>query len=173
MPTGQPSVTDAAGQRSFACSPAGVEAFIVDRQERLLLVSCPDKRRAPGKWEVLNGALEAEETLLQGVLREVREEGGPELRVRPLGVIHAYTFRYDRQVPYMAGICFLLAYEGGEVVPGDDVAGCEVRWASLSEIERGAVDVLIPTGYPWLPRHAIETYRALVDRAPVELQLEL
>ena len=73
----------------------------------------------------------------------------------------------------MACICFLLAYEGGEVVPGDDVAGCEVRWASLPEIESGTVEVLIPTGYPWLPRHAIETYRALVDRAPDGLQLEL
>ena len=70
MPTGQPSVTDAAGQRSFACSPAAVAAFIVDESERLLLVSCPEKRGAPDRWEVLNGALEAGETLLEGVLRD-------------------------------------------------------------------------------------------------------
>jgi 8-oxo-dGTP pyrophosphatase MutT (NUDIX family) len=169
----QPIVADAVGQRQFACAPCAVAAFIVDERERLLLLSCPDKRGAPGKWEVVNGALEAGETLLQGVLREVREEAGPQIRVRPLGVIHAYTFRYDESIQHMNAVCFLLAYEGGEVVPGDDMAGSEVRWTSLDELESGVVEILIPSFYPWLPRHAIEMYRLLKDRPPAELQAAL
>ncbi len=169
----QPIVVDSAGRRRFACSPCAVGAFIVDERERLLLLSCPDKRRSPGKWEIVSGALEAGETLLEGVLREVREEAGPQIRVRPLGVIHAYTFHYDESVRYMLHVCFLLAYEGGEVVPGDDVAGSEARWVSLDELESGSVEILIPSWYPWLPRHAIEMYRQLKDRSAAELQAGL
>ena len=54
MATKQPIVSDAAGRRRFACSPAAVAAFIVDESERLLLLSCPEKRCAPGKWEIVN-----------------------------------------------------------------------------------------------------------------------
>jgi 8-oxo-dGTP pyrophosphatase MutT (NUDIX family) len=173
MPGAQPIVTDAAGQRRFACSPGAVVAFIVDDQERLLVLSCPDKRRAPGCWEVVSGALEAGETLLGGLLREIREEVGEHIRVRPLSVIHAYTFRYDQHVPYMLGICFLLAHEGGEASPGDDLTGSEVRWVTVDALESGEVELLIPGGYPWLPRHAIETYRQLRHRPAVELQASL
>ena len=169
----QPIVVDAAGRRRFACSPCAVAAFIVDERERLLLLSCPEKRRSPGKWEIVNGALEAAETLLEGVLREVREEAGPEIRVRPLGVIHAYTFRYDESIQHMNNVCFLLAHEGGEVVPGDDMAGSEVRWVGLDELESGAIEILIPSFYPWLPLHAIEMYRLLKDRSPAALQAAL
>lgn len=171
MPDAQPTISDAAGRRTFACSPAAVAAFIVDQDERLLLFSCPAKRRKPGRWEVINGALEADETLLEGVLREVREEAGERIGVRPLGVIHAYSFRYDEHVRHMLSVCFLLAYEEGEVVPGDDLAGCAFRWVGLDEAESGAVEILIPGEYPWLPRHAVETYRRLKDRASRELQV--
>jgi 8-oxo-dGTP pyrophosphatase MutT (NUDIX family) len=172
MPHNQPFVTDAAGSRSFACSPVAVVAFIVDGRERLLLLSSPRKRGAPGKWEVINGGLEAEETLLDGVLREVHEEAGQDIRVRPLGVIHAQTFRYDESIPYMISVCFLLAYDGGEVVPGDDMVGSEVRWASLDELENGTVDLLLPRD-SWLPRRAIDAYRWLRGRPAVELQSPL
>ena len=71
------------------------------------------------------------------------------------------------------GVCFLLAYEGGEVVPGDDMAGSEARKVSLDELESGGVEILIPSTYSWLPRHAIDMYRQLKDRSAVELQAGL
>ena len=58
--------------------------------------------------------------MLAGVLREVREEAGPHLQVRPLGVVHAQTFHFDHHVPYMIGLYYLLAYAGGAVQSGDD-----------------------------------------------------
>ena len=48
---------------------------------------------------------------------------GPGVRVRPLGAVHAQSFHYDANVRYMIGLDYLLAYEGGQVEPGDDMLG--------------------------------------------------
>jgi hypothetical protein len=68
VPAPQPVVANVRGRR-FACSPAAVVALIVDDRERLLLLAPP---RYGGAWGVVNGGLEAGETLLEGALREVR-----------------------------------------------------------------------------------------------------
>ena len=126
--------------------------------------------KRPGKWEVVNGALDGGETILEGVLREVREEAGPAIRVRPLGTLHAYTFRYDDDVQYMISIAYLLAYEGGEVLAGDDMAGSEIQWMSLAELESGEVDIIVPQAQPWLFRRAVDLYRLWKGAADVMLQ---
>ena len=59
--------------------------------------------------------------LLEAALREVREEAGHHVRVRPLGVVHASTFEYDARVRRMISVVFLMAHEGGAAVPGDDM----------------------------------------------------
>jgi ADP-ribose pyrophosphatase YjhB (NUDIX family) len=164
MPNLQPRITAANGRRQFACSAAGVLAFIVDDQERILLLSHP--RRA-GMWEVVNGALEAEETVLVGVLREVREEVGPTARVRPLGTVHTWTFRYDDTVQYMISIGYLLAYEGGAIEPGDDMLGSQYRWWRLEEVAAAHVQLIVPRDQKWLLGRAIELYRLWKDQQAV------
>lgn len=164
MPNQQPVITSTKG-RTFAGSAVCVGAFIMDDQERLLMLSAPDQDR----WEVVNGALEREETLLDGTLREIHEEAGP-IQVRPLGVFHAYTFPYDENVQYLLCVCMLFMYEGGEVVPGDDMIDSEVRWFSLNELENGEGYHFIPDRMPWLFRRAVDQYRLLRDRPPVILQ---
>jgi len=130
MPTPQPFMIAAQGRR-FACSAVAVQAIIVNEDERTLLLSSPTRNR-PGEWQVISGSLEAAETVLEGVLREVREEAGPQLQVRPLGMVHAHSFHFDPQVQYMIGIHYLLAYEGGEVQPGDDdMHDAHYRWWSI------------------------------------------
>ena len=121
MPTQQPIITTPSG-RPFACFPAVVLVFIVD-DRKLLLLSDPE---TPGQWQVVKGALEAGETVLDGALREVREEAGPKVRVRPLGTVHALTLQ-SAGIPYIV-IYYLMAYEGGPIEPGDDMLGCQVRW---------------------------------------------
>jgi 8-oxo-dGTP pyrophosphatase MutT (NUDIX family) len=165
MPNHQPFITDASGKRHFAASAAGVLAFIVAPDERLLLLTNPKR---PGKWEVVNGALDAEETILAAILREVKEEAGDHIRVRPLGTLHAYTYRYDDNVQFMLSIAYLLAYEGGGIIPGDDMASSQARWFTVDEL--GAVDIVVPSTQPWLFSRAVELYRLLKDQPPVELQ---
>jgi len=59
-------------------------------------------------------------------------------------------------------VTYVLACEGGEVVPADDMAGASVRWASLDEIDRGEIDLAVPV-QPWLRRRALEVYRLWRD----------
>jgi ADP-ribose pyrophosphatase YjhB (NUDIX family) len=106
---------------------------------------------------------------LEGALREVREEVGPDVQVRPLGTVHAYTFHYDDNVKFMASICYLMAYEGGQVQPGDDMQGSRYRWWSLEELGDDNVTIVVPTDRKWLFRRAIELYR-LWNESQIDLR---
>ena len=112
----------------------------------MLLLRSPRRTRG---WEIVNGGLEAEETLLEGVAREVAEEAGPAVRIDVLGTAHAMTWRYDDRVPHMISTFFVARYLGGEVVPGDDMAGSEVRWATLEEVR-----AMEAAGEPTVPGEA-------------------
>jgi ADP-ribose pyrophosphatase YjhB (NUDIX family) len=83
---------------------------VVNRGEKILLLYHAQRQSA---WEVINGALEREKTVLAGALRETSEQLGLNVHVRPLGTVHAYAFSYDQKVQYMISICYLFAYEGG------------------------------------------------------------
>ena len=156
MPNEQPIITEFGGRRKFACSAAAVSVFIVNEEEKILLLSHPKRE---GLWEIVSGALEAEETILQGCLRETREEIGSDLQVRPLGIVHAYTFSYDQKLQYMISVSYLLAFEGGRVQPGDDMAGSRFKWCSLEELEEEEVRIIVPNDRNWLMRRAVELYR--------------
>ncbi|MCA9967678.1 MAG: NUDIX hydrolase [Anaerolineales bacterium] len=158
-----------ANKRPFATSPVAVQAIIVNDQEQILLLSSPHRNR-PDEWQTVSGALETEETILDAVLREVREEAGAAVRVRPLGVVHARTFHYDAHVRYAIGIYYLLAYEGGTVEPGDDMRDSQARWWSLAELAQADITLHISINPPWLFTRAIELYRLWRDQDPVLLQ---
>jgi ADP-ribose pyrophosphatase YjhB (NUDIX family) len=171
MPTPQPFLTNAQGTRRFACSAVAVQAIIVNADERLLLLSSPTRNR-PGEWQIISGALEAAETVLAGVLREVREEAGPQVQVRPLGVVHTHTFHFDAQVPYMIGVYYLLAYAGGEVQPGDDMRDAHYRWWSLEELTTTHIRFHAST-HLWMLQRAVALYRLWKDQPVVPLQPDL
>lgn len=157
----------AASGREFEAHAAGLIALIIDPQERFLLLSHP---RCPGKWEPVNGAYDANETVLDGLLREIREEAGAQIRVRPLTAVHSYSFRYDDQVPQMISLIFLFEYAGGEVIAADDMQGSEVRWLTIDEITSGAYEVIIPSQQLWVYERALKLYRLLKDEPAVILQ---
>lgn len=135
----QPELVAKNGRR-FAGYAVAVLVFIVDPATRkFLLLSSPPKRGRTG-WEVVNGAMESGETPLSAALRESGEEAGPDVRLRSLGVFHAGSFRYDEAVTHMIDIAFVAAYEGGPVVPGDDMAASQVEWASIEDVRALAAD---------------------------------
>ena len=147
-----PTLT-ARNHRQFACYPAAVVVFLVNDREEILLLYSPKRNR----WEVISGALEARETVLAGVLREVREEIGDQVKVRPLGALHSATFAYDEDVPFMLGLCYLMAYEGGDIVPGDDMRGAAFQWVKPAKLE--SLSITPPANQRWLAERAIELYR--------------
>ena len=162
----QPIVRDVRGLRTFACFPAAVLACLVDPLERLLLLAHPQRK---GEWEVINGALEAGETIVEGVLREMREEIGLAVHVRPLGTVHTFSFYYDANAPSMISIVYLLDYQGGVLVPGDDMCGSTIRWMSRTDIDDPAVKLIVPRDQKWMLHRAIELYH-LWKNDRVELQ---
>lgn len=156
MENPQPQITTADGKRRFACSPVAVLAIIVNEREEILLLAHPE---LDGGWQVVNGAMEEGETVLDAVLRETYEEVGSGIQVHPLGTVHVSTFHYDERVRHMLSVSFLLAYEGGDIHPGDDMAGSEYRWWSLDELMSKAVKLAIPPGEKWILARAIDLYR--------------
>jgi 8-oxo-dGTP pyrophosphatase MutT (NUDIX family) len=153
-----PEVVAASGRR-FATAPAAVMVFVVDVEDRVLVLLHP----TDGYVEVVNGAVEANETILRAARRELREEVGPDLRARFLGVFHAHTYRYDERVPNMTDLMFVARYEGGEAVAGDDVAGSTPTWIAAEDLAAGAAGETIPA-QGWLFTAAAEAARAWGER---------
>ncbi|MBN2006891.1 MAG: NUDIX domain-containing protein [Anaerolineae bacterium] len=156
----QPFVTTVNTKRQFTCFPVAVLSYIINEREEFLLLAHPQRR---GWWEVPNGGMEAGESLLDCALREAHEEAGPDLRLRPLGVVHAYNFHLDPQVVYMFSIGYLLAYAGGTVMPGDDMAGSRFAWFGLDDFSRDDVHVVVPPDGKYMFRRARDLYRLWRD----------
>jgi ADP-ribose pyrophosphatase YjhB (NUDIX family) len=167
MPGQQPFIL-AAGpdRRRFATAAVAMQAVLVNQAEQVLLLASPARELG---WQVVSGALEAGETLLDGTLREVYEELGEDIQVRPLGMVHVETFHYDENVRYMLGTYYLFAYQGGEIRPGDDMAGSEVRWWSLAELD-DEKPILHVTAKRWMLGRAVELYRLWRDGRERPLQ---
>jgi 8-oxo-dGTP pyrophosphatase MutT (NUDIX family) len=149
------------GKREFACFPAAIMAFIVDADDRILLLSHPAQA---GDWQVVCGAIEEGESPIAAVLREVAEEAGPDVSIRPVGPVHTWLHRFDAAVPAMLSIAYVATYLGGEIRPGSDMAGSAVQWASVAEIEQGEVRIAEPPSQPlWLFRRAAALHALLED----------
>ena len=154
--------------REFVTSAVAVQAIIVNPLEQVVLLSSPERKQG---WQVVSGALEVGETLLDGTLREIHEELGEGIQVRPLGMVHAETFHYDERVQYMLGSYYLFAYQGGHIIPSDDMAGSEYRWWSTDELTEELP--LHRSTRPWILKRAIALYRLWSQEADLPLQPSL
>lgn len=104
---------------SQASSPrhsVSVAAVVVDEYGRVLVT----QRRDNGHWEPPGGVLELNESILDGVKREVLEETG--LSVEPLRL----TGVYKNMTRNIIALMFLARIASGEPVATDEAA--EVEW---------------------------------------------
>lgn len=155
--------------REFASHSAGLVALIINSDERFLMLRSPKQTG----YEPVNGGFEGGESILDGMLREIREEAGADVRVRPMCSVHSSTFRYDDSIPHMLSMIFLFEYLGGDVLAGDDMAGSEVRWLSAADIRSGDYEILVPRLQLWVYERAVKLYRLLKDENLPPLQVDM
>jgi ADP-ribose pyrophosphatase YjhB (NUDIX family) len=165
LSSNQPEIAAANGRR-FAAFAAAVLVFVIDRDERFLLLRSP--RQPP--WQIVNGGVEAGETLVEAARREVAEEAGPDLAIRLLGTVHVNSFRYDAVVTRMISTFWVAEHLGGDAVGGDDMAGSEVAWLTLEEVAALEREPGLIPEETWLFGRALELFRLWRDRDDVELQ---
>ena len=157
----QPVVVSQRG-RQFATSAIALQGIILNEAEELLLLS--SARRGDHGWQTVSGGLEAGETILEDAARGAGRGG--EIAIRPLAVLHSHTFHYDENVPFMVGIYYLLRYEGGAVIPGDDMIGSDFKWWGLAELETAVAQQeaqLHFSTHLWMLRRAVKLSRVLAD----------
>ena len=118
-------------QREFPEAPlVGVGAVIVENG-RVLLVR-RGQEPLKGKWTLPGGILELGEALLEGVVREVREETG--LVVEPVELVELLdrVHREDDRVRYHYVIAdYLCRVVGGDLEAASDADA--VRWVEREE----------------------------------------
>ena len=133
-------------QREFPEAPiVGVGAVVADRG-RVLLVR-RGQEPSKGKWSLPGGVLELGESLIEGVVREVREETGLEVEVVELIELIDRIVRQpaskDGRIRYHYVIAdYVCRVVGGELHAASDAD--EVRWVGRAEWNSHSALVLDP-----------------------------
>ena len=112
---------------THSVSVAGV---VVDADGRVLVI----QRHDNGHWELPGGILELDETLEQGVQREVMEETGVQVTVERL------TGVYKNMSRGIVALVYRCSIAGGD--PRISTETTAVRW-----VERDQIDVLMSPAY--------------------------
>lgn len=99
-----------------------VAAVVVDDAGRALLV----RRRDNGHWEPPGGVLEPDETIIEGLRREVAEETGLDVVVGDL------TGVYKNMAHAIVALVFRCRVQGGSLRTNGEVS--EFRWMSLDQV---------------------------------------
>ncbi|GAA0255673.1 NUDIX hydrolase [Cryptosporangium japonicum] len=101
-----------------------VAAAIVDDQDRVLVI----QRRDNGKWQPPGGVLELDESITEGLAREVREETGLEVQAERL------TGVYKNLKLGVVALVFRAIRTGGTETLGEETAAIE--WWDTATIQR-------------------------------------
>ncbi|OGO41458.1 MAG: hypothetical protein A2Z04_06870, partial [Chloroflexi bacterium RBG_16_57_9] len=102
---------------------------IVVREGKVLLAQRRDEP-FKGYWDTPGGFLEPGEHPEQGVIREIKEETG--LDIRPTYLIGMYIDTYGEDGDYTLNIYYLAEIVGGELRPASDVT--TLAWFSPEDL---------------------------------------
>jgi len=128
------------------------KALIIEANKLLVLESMPDHTSGQSSWELPGGLLESDESLPDGLLREVREETGLLVAIGHMTAIWdhwtpGFKFRDGRVLDVrMIGIAFLCQRIGGDVQLSREhrrfgwMANHELRQLQFSQNSKFAVE---------------------------------
>ncbi|KKW31371.1 MAG: Cob(I)alamin adenosyltransferase [Candidatus Uhrbacteria bacterium GW2011_GWA2_52_8d] len=98
------------------------KAILVDTRGKILMMSLPD-----GRWDLPGGRMDAGETMLEGLAREVCEETGIEIdsqKARPF-FVGVYPYKGDPPVPVASVFYIVQVVEGLEITLSSEHAAFE------------------------------------------------
>lgn len=107
--------------------------FVENDKDEILLV----KTRRDGHWVFPGGQVEVGENLIDGVIREVKEESGIDVEVSHLVGVFSNTATYEghsgvKIVPTKVMFDFVCAPIGGKMTTSDETS--ESRWVNKGEV---------------------------------------
>lgn len=100
-----------------------VAGIVINGEGRILVV----KRRDNGEWQPPGGVLESDETIEEGLRREIQEETGIEVHIDRL------TGVYKNMNLGVVALVFLCELSGGTLRTSSETE--DVRWMSTQEAE--------------------------------------
>lgn len=86
-----------------------------------------------GQIDVPGGFINVDEDLIDGLKREVREELGVEIEVRPQDFIQGAPHRYGENGDQILAVGFRARLAGGEPTARDDVA--DIKWVRARDLD--------------------------------------
>ncbi len=107
--------------------------FVTNENDEVLLV----KTRRDGHWVFPGGQIEVGENLIDGVIREVKEESGMDVTVSHLVGVFSNTATYEghsgvKIVPTKVMFDFVCEPVGGEFTTSDETS--DVRWVHKEDV---------------------------------------
>ncbi len=107
--------------------------FVENDQEEILVV----KERRSGEWVFPGGQVEIGENLMDGLIREVKEESGIVVEISHLTSIYSNTGTYEghsgvKIVPTKVMFDYVCKPIGGELSSSDETS--ESRWVKKNEV---------------------------------------
>jgi ADP-ribose pyrophosphatase YjhB (NUDIX family) len=119
--------------REFPDRPVvGVGGVVVQDGRAVLVKRAHEPRK--GEWSLPGGTVELGETLIEAVMREIKEETGLDVEVGDIVEVFDRVHRLEGRIQYHFVIVDYLCHPiGGTLQAGDDAA--EVAWVAVDEIE--------------------------------------
>jgi 8-oxo-dGTP diphosphatase len=146
--------------------------FVENPQDEILLV----KVRRSGDWVFPGGQVEVGENLIDGVIREIKEESGIDVVVSHLVGIYSNTATYEghsgvKIVPTKVMFDFVCEPVGGELTTSDETS--DTRWVSKDEVLSMVSAPALRTRYQaYLDYNGSIHYMDYITRPQFELKLK-
>jgi len=108
-----------------------VMTLVLIRNEDKILLGMKKRGFGKGKWNGFGGKVEPNETVIQGAIREVKEECGVDLTSNDLVKLGLIDFEFENDPIHLEGHIFEANNYSGEITESEEM---EPRWFEISNM---------------------------------------